>query len=64
MYNLLKTKEGLSVAFTNTALITGATSGIGYELCKLFAKNGYNLVLIARNEQKLKDIESETFSHR
>lgn len=35
------------------ALITGATSGIGYELSKLFAKNGYNLVLTARNKQQI-----------
>lgn len=35
------------------ALITGATSGIGYELAKLFAKDKYNLVLVARNEQEL-----------
>jgi short-subunit dehydrogenase len=38
-----------------TALITGATSGIGLELTKLFAANGYNLVLVARNVAKLNE---------
>jgi uncharacterized protein len=41
------------------ALITGATSGFGYEFAKLFAKDGYNLVLVARNEQRLNEITSE-----
>ena len=40
-----------------TALITGATSGIGYELTKLFAEDSYDLVLIARNKDKLKEIK-------
>ncbi|WP_158795487.1 SDR family oxidoreductase [Pedobacter sp. L105] len=34
-------------------LITGATSGIGYELAKLFAKDKYNLVIVGRNQQEL-----------
>lgn len=41
------------------ALITGATSGIGYELTKLFAKDGYNLILVARNEENLKETARE-----
>lgn len=35
------------------ALITGATSGIGLELAKLFAKDKFNLVIVARNEADL-----------
>ena len=41
------------------ALITGVTSGIGRQLTYLFAKDGYNLVLVARNKQKLNAIEEE-----
>ena len=42
-----------------TALITGASSGIGYELTKLFASDGYNLVLVARNQEQLMQIAGE-----
>lgn len=41
------------------ALITGATSGIGYELAKLFAKDSYNLIIVARNQQELDSKASE-----
>ncbi|MDO9399518.1 MAG: SDR family oxidoreductase [bacterium] len=42
-----------------TALITGASSGIGCELSKLFARDGYNLVLVARNKQRLEQVADE-----
>ena len=42
-----------------TALITGASEGIGYEFVNIFAKEGYDLVITARNEIKLKEIANE-----
>lgn len=41
------------------ALITGATSGIGYELAKLFAKDQYNLIIVARSTDDLERTASE-----
>jgi uncharacterized protein len=45
-----------------TALITGASTGIGFEFAKLLAADGYNLVLIARDEQKLREISASLAS--
>lgn len=41
------------------ALITGATSGIGYELAKIFAANGYDLIIVARHEETLQKTADE-----
>ncbi|VAY87380.1 3-oxoacyl-[acyl-carrier protein] reductase [hydrothermal vent metagenome] len=38
-------------------LITGATSGIGYEFASIYAKNQHNLILVSRNKNKLEDIK-------
>lgn len=42
-----------------TALITGASSGFGKEFATIFAKDGYNLVLVARSTDKLEKIKSQ-----
>ncbi len=41
------------------ALITGASSGIGRDMARVFANKGYHLVLVARNEETLKKLAEE-----
>jgi short-subunit dehydrogenase len=42
-------------------LITGASSGIGYEFSKIFAKNNYNLILVARRIEVLNKIKEDLY---
>ena len=42
-----------------TVLITGASSGIGLELARIFASKSYDLFLVARNEQSLASLAAE-----
>lgn len=49
-----KPKPGLE-----TALVTGASGGIGLELARVFARNGFNLILVARRKSELEDLASE-----
>ncbi|MES9853399.1 MAG: SDR family oxidoreductase [Candidatus Thiodiazotropha sp. L084R] len=44
---------------TNTALITGASSGIGKSLARIHAMKGGDLVLVARSRNKLETLKSE-----
>ena len=54
-------RAGLRVILLNgkTALITGASSGIGLEFARIFANEGFNLVLVARNQASLERLAEE-----
>ena len=42
-----------------TAVVTGATSGVGYEAVKALAEGGCRIILVARNERKAQAVQEE-----
>lgn len=45
------------------AVITGGSDGIGFAIAEMFAKNGANICLIARNEEKLLDAKNKLIAY-
>lgn len=54
-----KSTRSAEIGSRRTALVTGASRGIGYELTKLFARDGYDVVLVARSHDRLQQIGTE-----
>lgn len=46
-------------AMTGTVLLTGASSGIGLSMTRILAKDGWNLIVVGRNQEALEKIREE-----
>src|SRR5262249_23002060 len=61
LYKLLNNhnREKNTMPGSKVAVITGASQGIGRTVAKGLAEDGYHVILIARNESKLKTLQDE-----
>lgn len=59
----MATKKAPLQTRSETALVTGASSGIGYEFAKILAKKKCDLILVARNRERLEEIARELHQH-
>lgn len=57
-------RERILIMKLQTALITGASSGIGKALARKFANSGYDVVVVARHEDMLEDLAAELSLYR
>ena len=58
-----QTKQRLKTQYGDWAIVTGASSGIGLELATQLAEAGFNLILNARNEERLLKVAQQLKSH-
>ncbi len=58
-----KEKERLKNRYGEWAIVTGASSGIGLELATQLGKSGFNLIINARNEERLRNAEDQLKRH-
>ena len=52
----VKSTDRWKSAMSNTALITGTSSGVGLEFAHIHGKKGGDLILVARSETKLENL--------
>ena len=57
--NLLEITHYKTISLNKTALITGATSGIGRATARILAKNNYKIVLCGRREDRILELQKE-----